>query len=276
VPDVIRARTNKNGFRVLTVHYSMDDVKGREPWLKVARKNITPEMWEQEYEISYLASHAKRYFAGFSRAVHARALLADPEGLIFRSWDFGYHHPAVIWAQKDTKDRLLVLAEYMPSDMTIDNFAQKVVRMTGERFPNCEVRDFCDPAGTQRSDKGEKSSIEILNAMGIRPQYRKTLVMDGVTILRRLLQVREDGEPGVLFDVAQCPRLLEAFDGGCHYPENRPDDEVYEKDGFYEHLVDALRYLVVHRFRVTGEDARSTAVYQGARSAMAYSWTSNF
>ena len=47
MPDVIRARTNKNGFRVLTVHYSMDDVKGREPWLKVARKNITPEMWEQ-------------------------------------------------------------------------------------------------------------------------------------------------------------------------------------------------------------------------------------
>ncbi len=251
---MITKRTNpKNGFTVLSVHYTADPAKATPEFKAEARKGYTEDQWQQEMEINYIATAGKKFFPGFSKSLHCKPLFYQ-EGVILRGWDFGYHHPFCAWTAIDQRDRWLILAELMGSDTTIDKFAGNVQKMTATLFPHCSIKDFCDPAGTQKSDKGEKSSIEILNTLGIRPQYRSLPILDGATIIRKRLQIRDDGTPGMLIDDSKCPILVEAFEGGCHYPESDTEvqKEFYEKEGYYEHGVDTLRYISGNRFKVDG------------------------
>jgi hypothetical protein len=75
--------------------------------------------------------------------------------------------------------------------------------------------------------------------MDIRIQTRQMLVRDGLNIIRNLLLPMPDGNVRIKIDF-ECKLLVDGFLGG--YTRNDDDEPV--KDGYYEHLFDALRYLV--------------------------------
>ena len=262
-------RKLNNGFTVTTLHYTADPTKRTEIWRKEAKYGLPEDLFDREYEINYSSSAGKPYYPSFKQSIHCRDLQYIKGKEVLRGWDFGYHHPAVSFSQIDNKDRWIILFEIMGKDITIDNFASRIVTESNTRFPNVIFKDYCDPAGSQKSDKGERSSIEIINRLGIYPKYRARPIMDGVTIIRKKLQIRDDGSPEILIDKNKCPIIVEAFSGGLHYPENDPEDELPEKDGYFEHLMDTLRYVATNVFSIFGNYYN---FYNLQPTGCSYSW----
>jgi len=133
----------------------------------------------------------------------------------------------------------------MGKDIPLTKFAQEVLAETNRMFPDAnEFQDYCDPAGNQASDKGEgETSVKVLGELlGHMPNFRKSLIMEGVEMIRHRMRTLVAGKPLIRID-ASCETLIEGLEGGVHYSEKYQDK--IEKDGHYEHLHDALRYGII-------------------------------
>lgn len=186
----------------------------------------------------------------YKRALHERKM--EPlNATVLRGWDFGFVHPACVWAQLDATGQLGVRRELLGEDETIQQFGERVVAHTAEWFPDAKVfEDFGDPAGHQRNDRAERSSIQILKDLfGIRVKTRPSDIKQGIDRIRLALMPRaEDGtNPGLLVDPEGCPLLAYGF--ARSYIRDEHDPEKPFKDGYYDHLFDALRYLAINVMR---------------------------
>lgn len=227
----------KNGFAVATVHYSMDPDKLDEKWLSEARRGISDRAWQREYEIDYSSYAGKPFFPEFS----SHNILADdyaPDGaLLYRGWDFGFHHPCCVITTLNEFDQWIIVKVILGQDEGIMSFGKRVKNFCLSQFPGSKYIDACDVAGMQMNDKSELTSIQILNSLGIYPQARKQPIKLGAEIIRQKLGMRVDGKVGLLVNPSQMI-VIDGFKAGIHYPETRegqPEREFYEKDGYYDH-----------------------------------------
>jgi hypothetical protein len=100
---------------------------------------------------------------------------------------------------------------------------------------------FCDPAGSCRNDVTGTSAVRELVAMGIRCKHRPSAILEGIELIRRALKAG-DGKSRLIIS-PKCQRLIEAM--RCyHYPPR--GGEMPDKDGVYDHPIDALRYFFVN------------------------------
>jgi hypothetical protein len=203
-------------------------------------------------EFSFLAAGAPVY-ANFVASDH---VVPDidwmPDRPVFRAWDFGWHHPAVLFAQIGRDGVLNVLRELMGTAVLLHKFAEDVIRVSQDQFPGSSFVDVGDPAGTQRGDKDPRTSVEILRAAGIRVQTRRHPKKRLIELIdQRLAMRRKDHEgrvrPVIQFSKAGCPILIEGLEGGYAWPRAK-DGKVYREapmeDGYFEHLQDCLQYAV--------------------------------
>jgi hypothetical protein len=146
-----------------------------------------------------------------------------------------------LWIQVDGEGRVRVIDEYFRRRATIEIHAKELK----ERTPCGEesvAGSFCDPAGAGVNDVSGTSAVRELRAMGIKTVYRKSRILDGIERIRRLVKAG-DGKSRLLIS-PKCVRLIEAMQ--CyHYPETG-EKELPEKDGVYDHPIDALRYFLVN------------------------------
>jgi hypothetical protein len=117
-----------------------------------------------------------------------------------------------------------------------------------------------DPAGKARTSQGGTENDHLkLKAAGIPVRFIEPSVpKDRVNLIKRLLK------GGLLtVDPERCPFLIEALeqaewdmasvphsDSGEKYPK-----ETYRKDGYYEHPLDALGYMLINIFPPRGKPA---------------------
>ena len=236
-------RNVKNGAVVVYLHYSADPDKTDE-WARKERATYTSMSdWNREYEIDFSAMTGLPVYPGFNRTIHLGKLQYASYQTIWRGWDFGYGHPACVWMQvhRDT-GQLNILREYMQLNRTIDVFCDEVLKISNKEFPSARFLDAGDPAARFRNDKTEKNSADILRTKGAHLQTKKTLVKDGVNLIRRLLLTDADGRPKLRVDETRCPILVKGFSGG--YVLDDQDDPEPVKDGFFDHVQDAVRYPV--------------------------------
>jgi hypothetical protein len=232
-------KKNRNGFTISYLHYSADEEKDEE-WAKEAKKSYPSlDLWNQEMELDFTKAVGRRVYPEFKQELHIYELKPIPNREIWRGWDFGYHHPACVWAQVDLEDRLCVLVELMGEEVVINKFAEQVIEISKKLFYGYDFKDAGDPAVRAKSDKSERTTADILRSYGIRIQTRPMLVRERINLLRNLLLPRPDGSPRFKID-KNCQILIDGFLGG--YSRNEEDNP--DKDGYYEHLMDALGYLV--------------------------------
>lgn len=172
---------------------------------------------------------------------------------VYRDWDFGWHHPAVVWSQNDLEGRWRIHKELMGEKVYIQDFAPKVIEISNKLFVGAEFIDYCDPAGKQRSDKNKRSTVQILeDDFRIRPTSRFSWVHDGILIIQGKLNQMTAGEPNLRINKDGCPIIYNGFLGG--YARGLATDgkqmTSWEpiKDGYYEHPMDALRMGAINRF----------------------------
>ena len=227
----------KNKFTVVTVHYSADPEKNTPEWIAEAKAGLSERGWMREYEIDYSTYAGKSFYPEFKNYNIASQEIEYNNETLYRGWDFGFHRPCVVVTKLNQFDQWCLMKSILGEDEGIRAFGARVNRYCQAEYPGAKYIDACDPAGVQKTDKSDHTSVEILNAMGIFPQYRKQEIKEGAEIIRQKLRMRADGKVGLLVD----PRdtyLIDMFKGGLHYPEmkeGKTEKEFYEKEGYFEH-----------------------------------------
>lgn len=266
---------NALGLRAIRIHYSASaekDVNHADPaiakrateWYESARRIYPdPNQWAQEMEINWWVAAGTRVYPEFSESLHC----ADLDGfrerkIIYRAWDFGWHAPACLVAQLDSKDRLVVLKEIVGKEKTTKEFAQEVIKKCTNWFPDhtAGFTDFCDPAGQKvnagASEKSEVRDVEILNKLGIYPTWEYGWSRrDGRSLVHQLLGLRVDGTPSIYINSSSCPVLLQGFLGKYVYPPRKggtAHDEPDENNHPWADVHAALRYLATGLYSALG------------------------
>lgn len=266
------------------------DAKGErveEPWIKLYQslpyeneKNL-PEGYYKSLASIYDADMLDRYVKGMWGSVfegtpvfkqfrydrHTTDTLEyEPEWQLQRWWDFGYRRPACLWVQPTPAGGYRILMEELGNGEAASAFGRRVIKLTnkhfyshtqavrdyelGETIPDYNITDYGDPAVRQKKDTG--STLGALLTVGIQMRFKTgQKVRDGLDAVRAQLKLlADDGDPAILIDRKRCPILVNALKGGYRLAE---DGETPFKDGFYEHIADALRYGIVMNTTHGGE-----------------------
>jgi hypothetical protein len=242
----VKIQRNKNNkFFCIFLHYTADPQKRTKQWRSKAKAGMTEDAWQMEYELNFYVQKGKRVFPEFDEKIHIANLEFNPELLTLIGWDFGYLHPACVVTQVDKNDCWLIIDEILGKEEPLEVFIQRLFNKPYySKIKSC--KHFCDPAGAQHSGLALRTSIEILNAYGIYPIYKKSNPEERARIIRTKLLLDENRQPQLLVNKS-CKILIEGFLGGYHYVENETK-EIIEKDGYYDHLFDALGYIAYSTF----------------------------
>lgn len=246
-------KNSENNFTVVTLHYSADPDKNA-AWVAEAKKGMPPRGWEREYEISYEVFGGKTFFPEFQQHNIGKENY-NPRETLYRGWDYGFHRPCCLITKLNQFDQWAWIDMILGQDEGIMKFGKRIREYCITRYPGAYYVDVGDPAGEQLSDKSEKTSVQILEGIGIYVRSRKQPRKQGAEIIRQKLPLRVDGKPGLIVH-PKLTNVIDGFKGGLHYPEvkeGQPQKEFYEKDGFYDHIFDAARYLATDMFTVIGE-----------------------
>lgn len=175
--------------------------------------------------------------------MHIRKVKYIPGFSIMRGWDFGFNHPACVIRIKDFLGRKNIFYEKLGEKEYLDVFARRVLvdfkNMFGSNPLN--VFDYCDPRGNDKSDKGQSSVEMLTDVLGSAPVFDrgvKEYVEPGIKIVRKELSTLIEGEPELSIS-PDCKIIRSAYTSKYV----RDDDGLPKKDGYYDHVCDADRYI---------------------------------
>ncbi len=95
------------------------------------------------------------YLGAFDRARHVRSVDLSPDLPLCEAYDYGFHHPCVVWYQWAPWGQLRVLGGVMGSDLHLDAFLPIVERYRALWFPTrLRIDATCDPAGANENAQG--------------------------------------------------------------------------------------------------------------------------
>ena len=95
------------------------------------------------------------YTGAFVRSRHVRSIDILPSLPLCEAYDYGFHHPCVVWYQWAPWGWIRVLGGVMGSDMHLDDFLPVVERYRDLWFPTrLRIEATCDPAGASENSQG--------------------------------------------------------------------------------------------------------------------------
>lgn len=190
-----------------------------------------------------------------SRHVSDRAIPMPPRGTpLFCGADLGRTPRAVFgYYDKDGGVRIpLVLGK---DNCGIQMFAETVMRpaLAARGFSPAQVTIFPDPAGENKGEQVESTSVEILRSCGFNvtlPVLKNNDPLTRVeTVKQALTRTSNGGEPYVMIDPS-CEELIRAWNGGYTYATTRSANGIIKTGdkpgkGPYSHVANASEYLFV-------------------------------
>lgn len=216
-------------------------------YIKTLMATYTPDMQQRMLHGMFGKVHKGRpVYPQFSRGEYIRTIEPVQKYPIYRCLDFGFNRPAITWIQF-VDGQLRILAEKLGHRIYLDDFLKDHVFPFEKELWGIwpKYLAICDPRGSDESDKGQ-SSIDILNDFGIYPLHRRTRIQEGIKAIKHLLDTKNnEGEPNLLVH-PRCKNFIEGARGGYHRIDG---SEEPEKDGFYEHVQDTVRYGAVMLLR---------------------------
>lgn len=161
---------------------------------------------------------------------------SDMQGLRWLAgMDLGLRSPTVLLlASVDGAGSVTIVDEHCASGIVLEEHLERVLAR-GWRPQWVGV----DPAAGQRSLQTGLSDTEAMRRMGMVVRSRRTLLDDGLRLIRARL-APASGVPTLRIH-QRCVRLIESIEA-YRYPEDSPNAQPI-KDG-NDHAVDALRYLL--------------------------------
>lgn len=241
---------------------------------------FVPESYISDLRANNPASEVKRIVDGdYGFTFEGKAVYAPPFSFekhvteavplqgysIVRSWDFGYHAPAVTWHQFPRCNRGKIhwttVHEYPGKDLESEDLARIVLAETRTlvpELPKAMIADCGDVAGAQISEKGPGPIIRLKRKpWELQFRYRKIANIDpGLALIREALGSPRCACGQPVYQISrECRHTIDMFAGGYHYPLTRPGQAGKDvllkpvKDGFYDNLADSVRYVAENFYR---------------------------
>ena len=246
----------KNNKDYFTVHASTYENKDNLPEGYIESLEAMPTSWRKKYlEGQYgFTPDGDPFYQGYVEHVHRFNIPVNPQVVLDCGWDFGFRHPAFVVTQKQG-NTWVILDEILGSDTTLEKFiVNQVFPLLEKKYKGLPCRHFGDPAAMQRTDKSEHTSWQILMSHGVRLMCKQSEYRLRKEIIERLLASLDKGRPQLAV-CDTCRIVNDGFMGGYHYPVFKGGAapfgykaEVPERDGFYEHIMNALEYVAIHLF----------------------------
>lgn len=167
---------------------------------------------------------------------------------LIRGWDFGFNHPACSFRLVDPVGRKNCRFSMMGEKIDLDVFAKQVLETSRRMFPDSQTKDFGDPRGHDKtassSSKHASTAFQVLEECGIHAigeRGAREYVESGIKQVRKEFATLINGKPELTID----PRntLIRTSYFGKYV---RDEDGIPKKDGYYEHVSDADRYIAHH------------------------------
>lgn len=200
--------------------------------------------------------------------LHLRVCDKYPGQLLLRGWDFGFNHPATSFRLVDEKGRMNIAHVMMGDKILLPDYIPQVTARTHQLFGNeLRILDYGDPRGHDKSQSGGSTCFEVLQDFGISAKGERGVrdyVEPGIRQVRKELSTLMDGVPQLTIDPSAS--LIRSAYFGRYV---RDEDGNPKKDGFYEHVCDADRYISHHH---KFENAVQSAIQmRKSKAAQSYS-----
>lgn len=273
----IRGWRTQDGYLILRLHYTCDPERATQEWIEETVKGytggLTGSMWQREMEIDFGSYSGLPVYPEFDKNRSVTQVKYNPHLPLWRGWDFGYRNPAVVFLQLWPDNTLVLLHELFPTldkealpGISTENMVRLVIAETDRLFPNANdpgltagVYDFCDPAGNQKKETSDFSSIEVLQKFGLEPEYAVVGRKSRIDYARVYIEGKhEDGKPMFLIN-SSCPLSIEAFAAAYRFPESDKGKEDREMPDLsrkiqeqpYIHIMDSFEYVVACNLEIT-------------------------
>jgi hypothetical protein len=243
------------GVHVLRIHYTADTEKRTPEFEAEARRGMSEQDFEREYNINFNAPRGKPWYPEFQYNLHVakEPIKPIPGRPICRAWDYGLT-PATSFGQVSPKGQLLILHPEMQSEGVGITAHGKVVKSESQVwFPGFSFSDVGDPAGNARTQTDEKSCNDILRA-----EYEINVMAGEVTLTKRdealrklLITLTPDGEPMLLIDPRCEQYIIGGFRGGYQRKEVAGIFTEEPADNMFTHIMDTIQYMAAFIFGVT-------------------------
>lgn len=178
-------------------------------------------------------------YGQFNEKLHVNPNIRFHNNTLYRFWDFGYNRPSCHFAQVNTNGWLQVMREFMGKQIEGGQFINTINMQTSVHYPEAlAIVDVGDIAVKQQKDTG--SMLRLLTEAGINMTY-KTVPLDvSHALMRKQLSTLIAGVPALQLH-PDCKVTIAGFKGGYRLKD---DGVTPFKDGYYDHLMDDLRYGV--------------------------------
>ena len=262
------AASTPEGFRWMWSTFGSDEAQKREDRklirMRSADNPYLPQDFIERLQANYDPSLLQAYLEGqfcnlttgqvydrFSRAKHVVSDIPNTDEEPLRiGVDFNVGQMSAVIAVRLGKQLLLI--DEVSGAHDTDALAQEI----RARFPNRRIYVYPDASGGSRSTNASRTDIQILESYGFSNQSPKSnpAVRDRVASVQAVL---ENGKGEVRLQVAKhCKRTIECLELQSYTERGEPD-----KDAGYDHMNDALGYLVWREFNPLHRNAgRGTGI----------------
>jgi len=207
--------------------------------LEDARRTMSPEQYEQEFECSFEAAITGAYYApqmaNCEKDKRITGVPYDPGARVWTAWDLGISDRTVIWFAQVVGREIHLIDYYEMDGMALEHYVQQIEKRpylyAGHILPHdVEAREL----GTGKSRK------EVLEGLGLKVTVCKRLeVEDGINAARMIL-------PRCWFDKTKTERGVDGlkmyrseYDAKLQTPKPKP---VHD---WASHIADSFRYLAI-------------------------------
>lgn len=210
--------------------------------LELARKQLTPDQYAQEYECDFAAALPGSYFGRemvqAERQGRIRAVDYDEAVPVHTAWDIGYRDDTAIWWYQVIRGEIHVIDYHASSGQTIDYYIKQIA----DRAYKYGVHWLPHDAKAKTLASGGKSIVEQL-AVGLdwkRLEIVPNLeVQDGIQAARKALEI-------TWFDEQRCYEGLEALrQYQREYDEDKKAFKEKPRHDWTSHSADAFRMLAI-------------------------------
>lgn len=208
--------------------------------LESARRMLTPEQFEQEYECSFEAAVVGAYYgrlmADADREKRITGVAYDPAAPVWTAWDLGIRDAMSIWFAQKVGREIHIIDHYEATGADLGHYVREI---TGRPYV---YGGHIVPHDAQARELGTgKTRLEVLESLGLKNIVvaKNHRVEDGINAVRMML-------PRSWFDATKCAKGIEALKlYRAEYDDKLQTLKPRPVHDWTSHAADAFRYLAM-------------------------------
>ena len=215
---------------------TLDGGRVSEEEVQSARSEMDERTFRQEYEATF-ESFSGRIFYAFDRS-NIIPLKVDKPDIIYIGMDFNIDPMSASIGVRQG-ERLHIVDEIR----MFSSNTQEMVQEIKSRYPTSKIQVYPDPASRQRkTSAGGMTDLSILQNAGfvVKAPLSHDPVRDGINAVNSKL-CDANGVRNLLID-PKCKHTIESLERHAY----KEGTSIPDKDSGYDHMSDALRYMVAY------------------------------